>query len=123
MQVVSKHKVFITKTSTWREHHTSYGKPKKAYASMDNAEEAAKRLATDDALSAYCCGSCFQYHIGRTRRIRLISLAEFNAMEYELGTRVAANLKDEALHPYGAIKKRYLTCVKYALRKGERRAA
>jgi hypothetical protein len=115
---LSKHKVFWPKVSHWRQHHTGYGKPKAVYLTVEDAAAAVEAHAQDGiTLSAYRCGQCLDYHIGRSRKMAPLSTAEFLSIQHELGIRVAANFKEEVLHPYGTIRKRWLTGVKYALRK------
>lgn len=122
---MSKHKVFFPKVSIWRQHHTGYGKEKKNYLSLEEANTAAAQRSDEVGyrLDAYRCPRCLLWHLGRHRKRNPLSTAEFLDIELELGIRVAANIKDELCHPFGSIKQRYSTCIKYALRNGERRAA
>jgi Sec-independent protein translocase protein TatA len=47
-------------------HINVNGSPKRGYASMDAAQDAAKRQTamTNHPMSAYKCGACKHYHIG-----------------------------------------------------------
>jgi nitrogen fixation-related uncharacterized protein len=47
-------------------HTTRNGRPKKAYASRDEAEKSARLLTKrDDApMSVYQCGTCAKWHVG-----------------------------------------------------------
>jgi hypothetical protein len=45
-------------------HTTRDGRPKKAYATREEAEAHAKSTGPDGAMSAYKCGTCAQWHVG-----------------------------------------------------------
>jgi hypothetical protein len=46
-------------------HTTRNGRPKKAYATRDEAEAQARSSAKrDGAMSAYKCGTCDKWHVG-----------------------------------------------------------
>jgi hypothetical protein len=47
-------------------HINANGRPKRGYASMDAARDAAKKqsLSTNESMSAYQCTTCKLFHIG-----------------------------------------------------------
>jgi hypothetical protein len=47
-------------------HINANGRPKRGYATMDEARDAAKKqsAATNQSMSAYKCGTCKLFHIG-----------------------------------------------------------
>lgn len=49
-------------------HINANGSPKRVYASMDAAREAARQqtAATQHEMSAYKCGTCLHFHIGHS---------------------------------------------------------
>lgn len=50
-------------------HTNARGRPKRGYATHDQAEAHARSLAKRDAtpMSAYQCGTCAQWHVGHTK--------------------------------------------------------
>jgi hypothetical protein len=117
---LASHQVFLQKPSTWRQHHTSRGKVKFAYSTAEEAKAAAEEHSSRRSptrYSDYRCGTCLWWHIGRSRKIAPISRGEFEGLALELGVRVAANIKDEILHPYGSVIARHGTAMKFAQRR------
>lgn len=47
-------------------HTTKTGRPKKAYATREDAQAEARHLSTRDGspMSAYKCGTCDKWHVG-----------------------------------------------------------
>jgi hypothetical protein len=93
----------------WRQHHTRHGLPKKAYESEALALEIATEMAQlkSSPFSAYQCIHCSLWHVGNERRPRRVFERELLDFELECGSRAAANLKEEILHPSGSIKSRW----------------
>lgn len=56
----------ISLRRTAASHINANGSPKRGYASMDAAKDAATKqtAASNHQMSAYKCGTCKQYHIG-----------------------------------------------------------
>lgn len=102
----------------WRQHHNRHGSPKVVYLSQEDAERQAKQHTIDygKEYCAYVCDLCSEFHIGGIRRYMKIYARDMEDLQLELGQRVAANIKEEALKPYGAIKKRWKTAVRRAMR-------
>ncbi len=95
----------------WRQHHTRYGSPKKAYED----EAAALVIATEmeekknSPFSAYQCVHCSLWHIGNERKPPRLYERELADFELECGARAAAHLKEEVLRPLGIIQRRWET--------------
>lgn len=116
-QIIKGGGVFAV-SSPWRQHHTRYGKPKQIHPSREAAEQKALDQTADlgTEFSAYTCDLCGEYHIGGTRRYIHIWQRQLQDMDLELGERVVAHMKQEAVRPYGAIRQRCLTAIRHRLR-------
>lgn len=108
----------FTERNPWRQHHNRNGRVKQSLASREEAEQQAHQQSADTGYeySPYRCDLCCQWHVGATRRYLNFWNRELEDMEIELGRRVAAHIKLETLHPYGAIRKRCITALRHQMR-------